>query len=159
MPTLIVLCGFPGTGKTTATCAYKELPDWFIYSTDDYLEMKANEFEQTYNDVFDDYIKESVKVMDKRLEQAIELSQSVIWDQTNLSKKKRQKVLSKFLDYHKICWYFPVYTVQYGKWFNRLAERTGKTVPMKVIRDMIKRVEIPSLDEDFHEIVYKETGL
>lgn len=153
------MCGLPGTGKSTSATPFREMTDWFVYSTDDYLEMIAVRQNQTYNDVFNEYIKQATQEMDTKLEVALKNNRNVIWDQTNLNRKKRDRVLSRFPGYHKTCWYFPLYTDQYGKWFNRLADRMGKTVPVKVIQNMILRFEMPVLDEGFHELIYKDTGL
>lgn len=156
---LILLCGLPGTGKTTATGPYRTMDDWFVYSTDDYIESKAYENGQLYDDAFRSLIKDAKKHMDQQLRSAIEQGKHVVWDQTNLTRKKRQAALSLFDTYNKTCWYFPLYIARYGAWMNRLQSRNGKTITVSVINDMVNRFEIPTLADGFDKLVYKNTGL
>ena len=155
-PQLIILCGLPGVGKTTDISNHID-DNWFCYSTDSYLDMVANLNGSDYDTVFDANIKHAVKYMDSRLLTAFKEGKNVAWDQTNLSKKKRKAILSKFpVYYHTACWYYPLYDNHYFDWINRLANRPGKTIPPKVLASMVEHMECPDDTEGFDEIVIKD---
>ena len=155
-PKLIVLCGLPGIGKTTDIVDYRK-PGWFIYSTDDYLELVAQSNGTDYNTVFEEYIKHATSYMNRQLSYAIQDRDNMIWDQTNLSRKKRSRILANFpADYYKECWYYPVNARNHKRWQLNLTNRPGKTIPENVLQSMIKSIEVPIESEGFDQIVIKQ---
>lgn len=157
---LIVLCGLPGTGKSTETDRYRKLDDWFVYSTDDYLEAVAEYHGTTYNEVFEQYIKQATSEMNQKLADAIAAGKSIIWDQTNLSRKKRKKILRQVGDtYKRECWYFPLYAGQYENWRTRLNKREGKHITDKAVKQMIEQFEQPLPSEGFDQVLVFDNGL
>jgi predicted kinase len=110
--------------------------------------------------MFKDTIKEATKFMDSELSKAISEGKNVIWDQTNLSKKKRASILSKFpKEYEKVCIVLkhPDSASEFSEWDKRLAHRaehTGKYIPIHVINSMHSSYEKPSYEEGFDKIVH-----
>lgn len=103
MPILEVLVGLPGSGKSTHVS--KKDFHAFVYSTDAYIEKFAAASGQTYGDVFRDVIDDATKHMNAQLELAISVGHDVVWDQTNMTSKKRRGILSRFpKSYKKICY-------------------------------------------------------
>lgn len=158
MPTLIVLVGLPGSGKSTSVNdLFEDLnsSDTFYYSTDAYIDRVALSKGMTYNECFKDHINEATKEMNSSLNDAIRWNSNVIWDQTNMSSKKRLGILSKFpKSYRKICiCRVPPQTAD--EWLElgiRLGSRPGKIIPMNIIESMADSYVEPTLDEGFDEV-------
>jgi tRNA uridine 5-carbamoylmethylation protein Kti12 len=160
---LFIVSGLPASGKSTFT---KRMIDYytnsglkvFIYSTDDYLENKAKELNLTYNDVFNDYIVEATNKTNDNLKTALDDNVDIIiWDQTNLSLKKREKINKKIpLEYIRSYHVFLPPTLEHDKkvWMDRLTSREGKTIPLSVLENMLKVYEIPGIDTDEYPVVY-----
>ena len=144
---LTMLIGVPGSGKSTFIKNMPHFEKYVILSTDNYIELKAKENNRTYNEEFPHSIKDAETQMYKDLEDAIANGKSIIWDQTNLTKKTRAKKLTKIPDhYDKMAFFFNVP----DDLNERLASRPGKTIPVYVINNMIETIEKPGLDEGFH---------
>jgi predicted kinase len=89
--------------------------------------------------------------MMKVLRQAIEDGKSIIWDQTNLTKKQRREKLKHIPDtYKKTAVYF---IVDLKTALQRNTQRPGKVIPPEVLERMIKEYELPVLEEGFDEII------
>lgn len=159
-PKLIVLCGLPGMGKTTATQHLRSDPAWMVYSTDDYVETCAEYYGISYDEAFESHMKAAKKEMNLRLETALADGRNILWDQTNLTRKKRAQVLRRIPEtYETECWHFPLYAKQMDSWRLRLSQRTGKTIPNTALSIMLERYQSPQLDEGFDSIVVQRTGL
>lgn len=148
------MCGLPGTGKSTATMKYRDDPEWFVYSTDDYVDKIAEEKNQTYNSIFgDEIMNQATSAMNSLLINALKEEKNILWDQTNLSIKKRKSVLDKVGDsYYKECWYFPLFSENYKQWKQRLDSRLDKTIPSKVLESMIRKFQEPTINEGFCKV-------
>jgi len=153
MPTLYMLIGIPGSGKSTWLA--KQAFDWTktrIISTDNIIERRAREQGKTYSEVFQKEIKGATHQMNRDLKQAIASGDDVVWDQTNLTKKSRASKLSEIPDsYRKIAVFFS--TPDDAELKRRLASRPGKTIPANVVLGMRSQLERPSKAEGFDEIV------
>lgn len=156
-----VMVGLPGLGKSYFVNKFKD-KETFVYSTDDALEAKAKELEKTYSEVFDDYIKEVSKDMDFLLGKAIVENKNLIFDQTNLGRKKRLRVINRVLSEG----YYVVGNVilppenasteDNEVWQNRLDERAkeGKIIPDSLLENMKSSFVIPSMDEGYNELYF-----
>lgn len=155
MPTLTVLVGLPGSGKSTSI---PEDFDGFIYSTDNYIEQCAKMNGWTYNEAFQEFIEPATKTMNEQVEIAIRQKADVLWDQTNMSVKKRHGILSRFpKTYRKVC----ICRVPPGdedEWVElnqRIVQRarfTGKFIPPEVVERMADSYVEPTLEEGFDEV-------
>lgn len=153
MPTLYMLIGIPGSGKSTWLA--KQAFDWTktrIISTDNIIERRAQEQGKTYSEVFQKEIKGATHQMNRDLKQAIAAGDDIVWDQTNLTKKSRANKLSEIPDsYRKVAVFFS--TPDDAELKRRLASRPGKTIPANVVLGMRSQLERPSKAEGFDEIV------
>ena len=152
MPTLTVLVGLPGSGKSTSI---PEDFDGFIYSTDNYIEQCAKMNGWTYNQAFREFIEPATKTMNEQLEIAIRQKADVLWDQTNMSAKKRRGILSRFpKTYRKVCACRvpPLDSQAWNELRQRLLSREGKTIPLHIVETMADSYVEPTLDEGFDEV-------
>lgn len=153
MKTCYVMVGLPGVGKSTIVHDMIDMdPDAFVYSTDNYIDQYAKDNNTTYNEVFSDVIKTATTQMDSYLNIAIYHGQNIIWDQTNLSERKRKKIvdLVKKHGYYVVCLYIKMNdTIE---WHNRLNSRPGKTIPSHILNMMNSTMVEPSLNEGFDDI-------
>lgn len=153
MPTLYMLIGVPGSGKSTwlANQAF----DWNrtrIISTDNIIERRAQEQGKTYSEVFRDEIKSATAQMNAELRQAIKDGADIVWDQTNLTRKARAGKLFSIPDgYRKVAVFFA--TPDEAELKRRLASRPGKTIPANVILGMKSQLEPPTESEGFDDII------
>jgi predicted kinase len=152
---LIMMCGIPCAGKSSYIRRGTENTDVFdeyvIISTDDYIEVYAKANNKTYNEVFDDVIGEATTRMYKDLERAIQLGKSIIWDQTNVSRKSRIKKLKKIPDtYTKTAVVLPI---SLEEAIVRNSQRANKFIPRSVITRMYHQFEMPTEDEGFDVIM------
>lgn len=150
-----MMCGIPCAGKSTYIRRGVEnsdmLDEYVILSTDDYIEEYARANNKTYNEVFDDVIGEATTKMHKDLELAIQRGKSIIWDQTNVSKKSRKQKLKKIPgEYTKTAVVLPI-TLEEA--IIRNSQRANKFIPRSVITRMYNQFEIPTEDEGFDVIM------
>jgi predicted kinase len=147
---LIMLVGVPTAGKST----FSNDPKYKKYvrvSSDDILQEVAKERQQSYNTVFKGNIRFAQIAMMKVLRQAIEDGKSIIWDQTNLTKKQRREKLKHIPDtYKKTAVYF---VVSLETALKRNTQRPGKVIPPEVLERMIKEYELPTNEEGFDTII------
>lgn len=159
MNEFIMFVGLPGSGKSTIRDSFVNTlkNQVYIYSTDDFIENIAQKLNKTYSDIFEDYIKNATTECNSGLDRAAKHSNDIIWDQTNLSAKKRKYALSKIpTDYKKICVCFipPRDVDEESELWYRLENRAGKLIPENVIKNMWDNYKLPSYEEGFDEIIY-----
>jgi hypothetical protein len=77
MPTVYVLVGVPGSGKSTWIKNQDWAQDCVVVSTDDFVEDYAKEVGSTYSEVFDDYMPTAVKLMADQVVQAREAGRDI----------------------------------------------------------------------------------
>lgn len=162
-PVLYMNIGIPCSGKSTfsnyITNPYFEdlrlkledmSPRVKILSTDLIIEDIADHLNMTYNECWADLIKFAEKAMHKKLNCAILKNLSMVWDQTNVSKKVRAEKLKKVpRNYRLVALY---HSTDIGTVLDRNNKRAGKVIPEKVIIDMAHRLERPEYDEGFDDI-------
>jgi hypothetical protein len=127
-------------------------------SSDDYIDHEARLQGKTYTEVFDKAVGPANVAIEADAKAAKMLGANVVWDQTNLTVKKRKIILDKFKDYDKVCVYFPIP----NDWYNRLdkrAEVEGKLIPHNVLGSMQDCFESPRLSEGFSWIHTPESFL
>jgi cytidylate kinase len=125
-----------------------------VVSSDDAIEAYAKLRGMTYTEAFPHAVEDAGKTMDAHLDCYIREGLSVVHDQTNLTTKKRQQVLSKIpSEYRKIAVVIEVHeTVRQ----QRLSERVGKKIPDHVDERMRRTFTYPSLVEGWDVVVSGE---
>jgi predicted kinase len=147
---LIMLVGVPTSGKSTFSNQQK-YSKYVRISSDDILQEVAKERQQSYNTVFKGNIRFAQIAMMKVLRKAIEENKSLIWDQTNLTRKQRKEKLKHIpAHYKKTAVYF---IIDLKTALQRNTQRPGKVIPPEVLERMIKEYELPTLEEGFDEII------
>ncbi len=164
-PVCTVMVGLPATGKSTLVIfqelLYEKIEQpLFVYSTDTILERIADQLGKTYNDVFEKHIKSATAEADIDLAYAIKERQDIIWDQTNLSVKKRAKIINRMRQagYQVRC--ECVVPPEAGHISDlkdlkhRLEGRPGKTIPQHVMSSMWESYVLPTKSEGFDVITF-----
>ena len=155
IPIAQILVGPPAVGKSTwlleeSMKGSSRKP--VIISSDNYIEFVAKERGKTYNEVFQDAIKDATKYVQAQKEYAVANRLDIIWDQTNLTAKKRRKCLDGLDAYHAIAVTFEMPPV--SVWEHRLNSRVGKTIPNHILQNMLETYETPELSEGFRAITH-----
>jgi len=144
-PTLILLVGIPGSGKTTYAEKYiKEHPNTIHLSSDKIrAELWGDEVTQGDNN-------EVFSLMQSRAIEALNNGQSVVYDATNITRKDRSYIISlcpKFVKIECHIVWAPISYCIYRDEFMR-----DRTVGKSVIDRMLKRFQAPYYDEGIDEI-------
>lgn len=153
MPTAYILVGVPGAGKST--WIRNQHFDWnntVIASTDNYIEQVAKSLGKTYSEVFKDNMPDAVSNMATTVVNAIAENKDIVWDQTSTTIGTRAKKLRMIPPRYKtVAVVFP--TPNQKELTKRLNSRPGKTIPPNVVQDMIDKLEYPTVNEGFDEVI------
>lgn len=158
-PTLYVLVGLPGSGKSTWAEANKQWNVKHISSDAIRRDKEASGEEYTNSDIF--------KEMYLSTRFWIGEGYSIIYDATNLESKYRKKFLKEIKHYcdnyecdmvdveTKLKTIAVVFTTPLGLCLERNSQRQGVAcVPEDVIRRMSNTYTLPSKSEGFDEVIY-----
>lgn len=165
MPKLVMFVGVPGSGKSFAArkmmhndvaAAFRsgsDRPSQTYLSTDQFIEEIARDYDLEYGDIFKDLMPVAVKVMERNLELAIQSDEDIYWDQTNTTRKGREKKLRQVpAHYEKVCVVIPT-PDNVRERLDRREQEDGKHIPEHVLESMLARWEEPSLAEGWDRIV------
>jgi len=152
-PTLFMMVGLPGSGKSTRISEWRELFDFALLSTDDFIETVAKEKGLTYDDVFSREIKRASHALHRDLKDALSEDRNIVWDQTNVAPKGRKKKLKGIPDrYYKVAVVFDVDDAELERRLAKRSEETGKTIPPHVLRSMSESFLYPTKEEGFDKV-------
>lgn len=161
-PVFVMLVGLPGSGKSTFRERLVEQGEVVVISSDDIIERECAKVGKTYSEGFSDFVGVASKEMQEIFHAAIKEGKPIIWDQTNLSPKKRKGTLSQVPSmYNKICL---VIEVPNDIRQERLKNRPGKVIPKHVDESMMANFVMPTSDEGWDIITivpgqgFKELG-
>lgn len=154
-PVAYILVGLPGSGKSTwMRSLMRDGGDYTIVSSDDEIEAYAKSKGLTYSDVFNDYVKTATSIMNSKFKEAVANSANIIWDQTNMSAKKRKTILQQLPKrYKKIAVVFRVDRAELQARLDKRAQEEGKFIPQHIIDSMERSFEMPTKAEGFDEII------
>jgi hypothetical protein len=150
---MIMLCGLPTSGKSTYVQKLKTLNQWkdaVVLSTDAYIDKEAKSQGSTYNEVFEDTIKEATKDLEQNLKNAILHQKNIIWDQTNLTLKTRVRKLKSIPEFYTCDAIY--FLISLDEAFKRNHLRPGKFIPESVLKTMHSQFQIPTLEEGFNYV-------
>ena len=152
MPHLVIMVGLPGSGKSTWIKNFQAKQDtpYRVISSDDIIEREAAKQGKTYNEVFQDVAGSAGKQIHIDAKQAVNRGENVIWDQTNLTVKKRRSLLQKFPGYRCTAVNFVITDPVLDQ---RRAGRPGKIIPKHVLDGMARSYVSPTKDEGFDEVI------
>lgn len=153
-PVAYVLVGLPGSGKSTWIRSVNAAGEYVVISSDDKIDAHAKENGKTYSDVFDSYIKQATSAMNADFKEAVANNKNIIWDQTNMSSKKRKGILQQLpKNYKKIAVVFQIADDELIRRLEKRSKDEGKTIPMGIVYSMAKSFEMPTTAEGFNEII------
>lgn len=156
MPTVYMLIGVPGSGKST-WLSKQDVSNAVILSTDNYIEHFARLNDTTYTEIFQKVIGEATRLMQEDLRAAIRDQKDIYWDQTNLRAKGRAGKLAQIpRTWERVAVFFPTPADEELK--RRLAARPGKTIPANVVLGMRSQLEPPTESEGFDNIITVTTN-
>ena len=149
-PSLILLVGPPGVGKTTYAKQYISEYSTAIHLSSDFIRKELYGDETTQGDPH-----EVFSLMQSRAVEALNNGNSVVYDATNMTRKDRAGIIAacpKFVNIEAHIIWAPIETC-----IKRDAARE-RTVGKAVIDKMLKRFQAPYYDEgiDKIEIVYPD---
>jgi predicted kinase len=143
-PTLILLVGIPGSGKTTYANKYIEEHPGMIHLSSDKIRKELWGDEATQGDNNEVFYR-----MQRRAIDGLNFGYNVIYDATNITRKDRAGIIAACPKFAKIECHIiwaPIETC-----IERDVERK-RTVGKEVIDRMLKRFQAPDYDEGIHEI-------
>lgn len=143
-PSLILLVGIPGSGKTTYAEKYLEVFNNTIHLSSDKIRAELWGSEATQGDN-----NEVFSLMQSRAIEALNNGQNVLYDATNVTRKDRAYIISlcpKFVKIECHIVWAPIETC-----IERDAARE-RTVGKTIIDKMLKRFQAPYYDEGIDEI-------
>ena len=141
---LIMLVGLPGSGKSTKAEEFRK--QGFIVHSSDAIrnELNLHSLDDTQR-VFD--------ILHKRILIDMMAGENVVYDSTNLTRKRRMKFLNlieKF-NYEKLCY---VLIVDKSVCMSYNSQRTGYArVPDEYYEIMLQRFNLPTSDEGWDKII------
>lgn len=154
-PTAYILVGLPGSGKSTWTNKMASKMDFVVVSSDDIIEKFAKEEGKTYSEVFDKYVGRATGMMKQAFREAVEQNRNIVWDQTNMSQKKRRGILQQLPShYRKVAVVFNVDDRVLQDRLDKRARDTGKSIPDHIIKSMAQSYQEPTKAEGFDSVVF-----
>lgn len=153
-PHAYILIGLPACGKSTWTEQRLRGGQYFVVSSDAYIEAMAQAEQTTYSAVFDTYVGQADHYAQSMFEVAIEEKSNIIIDRTNCGRKTRRRWLDPLRKngYH-------VAAVVFRQPLNiedlrpRLDARIGKDIPWGVIKQMASGFVWPTYEEGFDNVM------
>mgnify|MGYP003652285438 CR=1 FL=1 len=152
---LIVLIGLPGSGKSTWRDDFLSKTDkeFVIISSDDEIESLCKAEGLTYTDGFDKFVGRATMIIKQKFKEAVNTGKNVIWDQTNMSVKKRRGILQKVPEgYRCEAVSFEVTLEELNSRLTKREAETGKHIPPFVIKSMANSYVPPTKSEGFDKV-------
>jgi tRNA uridine 5-carbamoylmethylation protein Kti12 len=142
------MVGLPYSGKSYYANNLPLVSSYTRISSDDEVMKFAELRGQAYNDVFDDVVTLAMVKAENRFIEAVKRSESILLDQTNLTRASRRRKLDLVPSgYTKGCIYCPPPCQL--ELTRRMEVRETHRVPPGVLSQMYLIYEEPKLDEGF----------
>ena len=161
-PTLVVLVGLPGTGKSGYVSRMMSDPaslSTVVLGIDSYLEARRLENpELSYKEVFALHKDAAERELNLQKVLALTAKADIIWDQTNLSRQKREMILAQIPeDYRKVAVVFHPPMDQVLA-VNEARVEYKRDIDLHVLEAMATLYEPPTLKEGFDEVYDASIG-
>lgn len=143
MPTLIVLIGLPGCGKSTYAAKKKEAGLIVISPDEIREELTGDMSDQSRN-------REVFSLAHKRTKEALRHGGSVVFDATNLTRRARNDLLSCIPDRHNTYVEYVLFRIPLEECLKRNRQRT-RHVPEDVIRRMNNSFTFPVKEKEKYD--------
>ena len=144
MSKFIMLCGLPGSSKSTWAETHKEVLNAVVHSSDAIRAELGNVNDQSKNELV-------FKILHQRVKDDLSAGKNVIYDTTNLSRKNRIHFIKNELrniPCEKICVLFATpYEMCCARNFAR-----DRQVPVEVLVRMYKNFEVPWYSEGWDDV-------
>lgn len=143
-PTLYMMCGLVGSGKSSYAEQLAKTNDCIIHASDRIREELGDINDQSKNE----YV---FTTLHKRVKEDLRNGKNVIYDATNLNRRKRMAFLKELKDIscHKVCILMATpYEFCVAQNFKR-----ERNVPVDVIWRMYLNFQMPSTHEGFDEVI------
>lgn len=153
MPTLHILIGLPGSGKSTWRA--KHGGDAVVISSDDQIDAFAAAHGIGYDAAWGQVNHKDIKRHSRdRFEAAVREGRDIVVDMTNMRAKARRSWLAGVpASYRKVAVDFQIDDKELQRRLAERAARTGKVIPPFVVETMASRYDPPSREEGFDQIV------
>lgn len=148
MPTLHMLIGLPGSGKSTWRNNYlasNPSLDTVVVSSDDIIEEWAAANNLTYSEAWSKINQKDVAAKFRtQLKEALNLNKNIIVDRTNMGVKARREILKHVPEsYETVGVVFVIPDNVLEQRLDARAKATGKVIPKFVINNMAKAYVAP----------------
>lgn len=151
------MIGVPGSGKSTWLSSQHWNNNTVIVSTDTIVEEYAKSVNQTYSDVFKEYMPTAVKIMMEQVISASDSGKDIVWDQTSVNVKSRAKKFRALPNYNHIAVVvLPPKSIEEHQ--TRLKSRPGKNISWNLVQSMLNSFEMPTFAEGYSEIWIVDNG-
>lgn len=153
MPDFIMMVGIPYSGKSYYIESMNLKQGKTLISSDEEVHRLASLSGQAYNDVFKDVVGLAQENAANAFIDAVKRSESILLDQTNLTKASRARKLVLLPEtYRKVCIVVPQPTLRELE--QRKLQRTSHNVPDGVLAYMREVYQEPTVDEGFDVVYY-----
>lgn len=149
IPTLNILIGMPGVGKTTYAKTYFNHKNIVYLSSDDIREEYNHEIEN----------QKVFQIMHKQCKVALKEGKDVVFDATNISKKRRRELIKMMstighinIDAYMFC--MPIEMI-----LENNLTRTERFIPFDTIVNYLRTLDVPMYYEGFNNIYLINNGL
>lgn len=154
MPSFMMLCGVPGSGKTRFARFYLDAhPDTVLISSDARIEQIARRDGLTYQESYMAHAEEVAQHIRCDAKAAMAQNLDILWDQTNLTADRRAEILLLAPDHYKrvaIAFEAPLSVLT-----ERLAHRdlvNPRKIPPEILARQREHYQRPDENEGFDEI-------
>lgn len=154
-PLYVMFVGLVGCGKSTIVKGLTEWRRFVVLSTDNLIDRYAEKHGITYSQAFKKVNQKDVKrEYNAALARALEIGDSIIVDQTNLSASTRGKKLKQIPEkYTKVCIVLQLDETERQRRLKARGEATGKWIPDHVQAEQLRSYMTPSKSEGFDKII------
>lgn len=151
MPSLIIVTGIPGSGKTTFIKNHKALLKKYVHVSRDEIRFQFLRGEDSAKEKYFKYEHQVLKEFYLQINKFLYLGFNVFADATHLTKRGRRELLDNIKGYTKLESLF--FNTPLSVALERNSKRKGlERVPDNIIRGMYGRLEEPDFDEGFETI-------